>query len=109
MCQGKLVDDLSPAQFDSLVRVLSFLSSEMDFRHLLTPSNLQEVFNHPKEFILPKVQLLNFEGSGEARARERVLSHFITRIKKAFEEMARGDVVRRFRSSLLPFASHSLD
>ena len=65
LSQGKLVDDLSPAQFHLMVKVLSCPSSERDFRYLLTPSNLREVFDHPKEFILPKVSRLNFEGSGD--------------------------------------------
>ena len=66
------------AQFDSLVKVLSFPSSKRDFRYLLTLSSLQEVFDHSEEFVVP---LLNFDGSGEAPARERVLSRLLTRIK----------------------------
>ena len=72
LCQGKLVDDLSPTQFDLLVKVLSRSSNEKDFRYLLKPSNHQEVFYHPEEFILPKVLRLNFERSGDIRAKERV-------------------------------------
>ena len=67
--RGKLVDDLSPAQFDLLVKVLSRLINERDFRYFLTPSNLQEVFNHLEDFILPKVSRLNFEGSGRSTQR----------------------------------------
>ena len=94
--QGRLVDDLSPTQFDLLVKVLSRPSSERDFRHLLTPSNLREVFDHPEEFILPKVPRLNFEGSGDVRAKEWVQNRLLTRIKEAFEEMARVDLSDAF-------------
>ena len=66
MSKGKLVDDLSSAQVDALVKVLISPSAKRDFRHLLTHANLQEVFDLPKEFILPKVLYLNFEGSGSA-------------------------------------------
>ena len=52
-------------QFCILVKVLNRLSSERDFRYLLTSSNLREVFDHPEEFILPKVMRLNFEDSGD--------------------------------------------
>ena len=65
MSQGKLVDDLSPTQFEALVKVLISPSAERDFRHLLTHANLKEVFDLPEEFI-PKVLYLNFEGSGGA-------------------------------------------
>ena len=63
---GKLVDDLSPAQFDSLVKVVSRPSAERDFKYLLMPPNLWEVFDHLEEFILLKVLRLKFEGSGDA-------------------------------------------
>ena len=56
LSRGKLIDDLSLAQFDSLVKVLSLLSTERDFRHLLTPSNLLKVFDHLVELILSKVR-----------------------------------------------------
>ena len=56
MSRGKLDDDLSPAQFNALVKVLSSSSAEKDFRHLLTPTNLQEVFDLPKAFFLPLCQ-----------------------------------------------------
>ena len=69
---GKLVDDLSLAQFDLLVKVLGLPSFVKDFRYLLMPSNLWEVFDHPEEFILPKVPRLNFEGSRDTQAKERV-------------------------------------
>ena len=77
MSRGKHVDDLSPTQFDTLVKVLSSLSTKRDFKHLLKPANLQDVFDLPKEFILPKVPHLNFEGPGSARAKERVLSRLL--------------------------------
>ena len=67
---GKLVDDLSLAQFNSLVKVLSFQSVERDFRHLLMLSNLQEVFDFKEEFIPLIVSHLNFEGSGGSRVKE---------------------------------------
>ena len=65
LSQGKLINDLNLAQFDSLVKVLSRSSTEKDFRYPLTPPNLREVFDHPGEFILPKVLQLNFEGSND--------------------------------------------
>ena len=104
---GKLIDDLSPTQFDSLVKVLSHPSTERDFRYFLISSNLQEVFDHPEEFILPKVPRLNFESSGDVRARERVQTCLLTCIKEAFEEMARGDVGDAY-SSVVPPSQLSL-
>ena len=56
MSRGKLVDNLSPTQFNALVKVLSSLSAEKDFRHLLTPVNLQEVFDLPEAFFLSLCQ-----------------------------------------------------
>ena len=56
MSRGKLVDDLSPAQFNALVKVLSLLSAEKDFRHLLMSANLEEVFDLPEAFFLPLCQ-----------------------------------------------------
>ena len=94
--RGKLVDDLSPAQFDLLVKVLSRPSNERDFKHLLTPSKLWEVFYHPKEFILPKVSRLNFKGLRDVRAKERVQNRLLVRTKEASEEMARGDLSDAF-------------
>ena len=79
----KLVDGLCPAQFDLLVKVLSLYSFVRDFRHLLTPLTLQEVFDYPKEFILSKVPQLNFEGSGGTRAKECVQSHILSRNQEA--------------------------
>ena len=52
---GKLVVGLSLSQFDSLVKVLSLLSSVRDFKHLLIVENLWDVFDHLEEFVLPKV------------------------------------------------------
>ena len=45
------MDDLSFARFNLLVRVLSFLTLERDFKFLLTPKNIQEVIDNPKEFV----------------------------------------------------------
>ena len=56
MSRGKLVDDPSPTQFNALVHVLSSSSVEMDLRHLLTPANLQEVFDLIEAFFLPLCQ-----------------------------------------------------
>ena len=97
---GKLVDDLNSSQFDLLVKVLTLPSFAWEFRHLLTLTNLQEVFDHLEEFILPKVLYLNFEGSGDTQAKEWVQSRRLSRIQvvseaqiqEAFEEMSEGDV-----------------
>ena len=96
LSRGKLVDDLSPTQFDLLIKVLSLPSTKRNFRHLLTLSNFWEIFDHPKEFILSKFPRLNFEGSGDARAKERVQSRLLTRIKEASKEMAGGDIGDEF-------------
>ena len=96
MSRGKLVDNLSPTQFDTLVKVLSSPSAERDFKHLLTPANLQELFDLPEEFILPTVPHLNFEGSGGARAKEQVLSRLLNRIKEASKAMSGGDASDAF-------------
>ena len=93
MGRGKLIDDPRLAQFDSLVKVLSFPSSEKDFRHLLMLSSLQEVLDHSEEFVLLKVPLVELRGSSEVQAREWVLSRLLARIKEASEEMVGGDVV----------------
>ena len=102
MSWGKLVDNLSPTQFDALVKVLSSQSTKRDFKNLLTLANLKEVFDLPKEFILLKVPHLNFEGSGGARAKERVLSPLLGLIKEVFEEMVGGDAGDAFPLPLLP-------
>ena len=81
------MDNVDPSQSDSLVKVLSLPSSARDLRHLLTPTNLREVFDHPKEFILPKVPYLNFEGSRSARAKEWVQRCLLSRIQVAFEAL----------------------
>ena len=67
--RGKLVDDLGPSQFDSLVKILSLPSSAKDYRFLLTLTNLWEVFDQPEEFTIPKVLYFNFKISGYTRAR----------------------------------------
>ena len=62
--------------------------------------NLREVFDHLKEFVLPKVPHLNFESPGGARAKERVQSRLLFRIQAASEartqeaskEMAGDDI-----------------
>ena len=82
---GKPVDDLNLSQFDSLVRVLSLLSSTRDFRHLLMPTNLREVFDHPQEFVLSNVPYLNFESLVGARAKERVQSWLLSYFQEVFE------------------------
>ena len=107
--QGKLVDDLSPSQFDSLVKVLSLLSSARDFRHLLMPANLREIFDHPKEFVLPKVPRLNFEslGAPEQRSEFKVVffPSFRWRLRAEFKRLPRRwlevTLAMSFRSSLL--------
>ena len=82
------------------MKVLSSPSLERDFRHLLIPTNLKEVFDFPEEFILPKVPHLNFEGSGCVRAKEWVMNHLLGSTKEASEEMLGGDVGSAF--PLLP-------
>ena len=91
--QGKLVDDLSLAQFGLLVRVLSHPSTKRDFRSLLMSSNLQGIFNQSNEFILTKVSRLNFKGLGESQAKEQVQNRLLYRVKEAsVEQMARDDL-----------------
>ena len=68
------MDDLGASQFNALARVFSLLSSERDFKLMLSPSNLQVVFVEPEDFAVPLVPRLLFEGPGDARAKERVLS-----------------------------------
>ena len=60
--RGNLADDLSPSQFDSLVKVLSLLSFAREFTTLLMSTNLREVYEQLEEFIVPKVSRLNCEG-----------------------------------------------
>ena len=81
------------------MKVLSSLRFERDFKHLLTPANLQEVFNLLEEFILSKVPHLNFKRSGGARAKGWALSRLLYRMKEASEEMSGGDASDAF---LLP-------
>ena len=83
-----------------------------DFKHLLMPANLQDVFDHSEEFVLPKVSYLNFEGSRDARDKEQVQSCLLSRIQGAFEthiqevfeEMSRGEASDAF--SLRPPPLH---
>ena len=56
------MDDLDSSQFDSLVKLMSLPRGAQDFRYLLMPTKLREVFDHLEEFVLPKVLHLNFEG-----------------------------------------------
>ena len=66
------MDNLDPAQFDLLVRVLSRSSLKRDFNFLLPRMNIKEVIDNLEEFLPQKVPRLNFMGSGDARAREWV-------------------------------------
>ena len=66
-------------------------------------ANLREVFDHPEEFVLSKVPLLNFESSGDARVKERVQSRLLFGIQEVFEEMVGGDVGDEF--SFIPTPS----
>ena len=68
------MDDLGASQFSALARVLSLLSSERDFKVMLSPSNLQVVFVEPEDFAVPLVSHLHFEGPKGARAKEHILS-----------------------------------
>ena len=103
MSRGKLFDDLSPDQFNALMKVLSSLSVERDFRHLLMIVNLQEVLDLQEAFFLPKFPHQNFKGLGSAQAKKRVLSHLLRRIKEAFEDISGGDASDTFP---LPSLSH---
>ena len=91
------MDDHSSAQLDLLVRVLSCLTLERDFKSLLTPENIREVIDHHEEFISQDISRLNFSGSTNALAREEVQSSLIERIKEGTsEEMIREDLRSRF-------------
>ena len=79
------MDDLSANQFSALVRVLSFLSSTRDFKHLLSPSNLQAAFTEPQDFVIPTMPHFHFEGLGNARAKECVLNQILTYIAAGTE------------------------
>ena len=93
------MDDLSDTQFGALAKVLSLPSSTRDFKYLLTPSNLQEVFVEHEYVVVLSVPCLHFEGLGNARAKERVLNRLLARIASTaeaweyekVEEMAVGD------------------
>ena len=79
------MDHLDLSQFDSLVKVLSLPSSAKDFRHLLTPTNLKEVFDHLEEFVLLKVPYLNFEDLRGTREKEWVQSCLLSHIQATSE------------------------
>ena len=83
--RGKPVDDLSATQFNALAKVHNLLSSKRDFKYLLTPSNLQEVVIKPKDFIIPSVPHLHFEGPRNACAMEHVLNLLLARIMTAIK------------------------
>ena len=71
----------------------------MDFKLLLSPSNLLAIFIKPGDFIVSSVPRLHFEGPSNARAKERVLSMLLTCIATMVEtreferakDMAVGD------------------
>ena len=71
------MDDLSFAQFDLFVRVLSCPASERDFKSLMTLENIQEVIDHTKEFVPLDIPRINFIGSAKTQARERAQSSLI--------------------------------
>ena len=80
------MDDLYSAQFDLLVRVMSHLTSERDYKLLLLLENIWEVVDNSEEFIPQEVPTLNFTGSLDAWARERVQSNLHDLIKEATTE-----------------------
>ena len=91
------MDYLSLAQFDLLVWVLSCLTLETDFKSLLTPKNIWEVTDHPKEFVPQDVPRINFLRPANAQAREWVQSNLLECIKEgAYEEMFEEDLGLRF-------------
>ena len=47
----KLVDDLSPSQFDLLVCVLYHPTTKWDFKTLLTLESIRDVIEHPEDFV----------------------------------------------------------
>ena len=79
------MDDLSANQFSALAKVLNLPSLEIDFKLLLSPSNLQAVFSKPEDFIIPSVPRSHFEGLKNARAKESVLSRLFTCFVAAIE------------------------
>ena len=77
-----MVDDLSLAQFDILVWVLSCSDLERDFKSLLTLENIQEAAtNHPKVFVPQDIPRITYPGLTNVRARERVQRSLIECIK----------------------------
>ena len=67
---GKLVNNLSSAQFDLLVRVLSYPTSKRDFKSLLTLENIRQATNHPDKFVSQDIPRINYMRSTNARSRE---------------------------------------
>ena len=84
------MDNLSANQFRALARVFNLLRSERDFKLLLSPSNLQAVFAEPEDFVISSVPCLHFEGPGNARAKEHVLSRLLTSITTKVETLEFG-------------------
>ena len=76
------MDDLSSAQFDLLVWVLSCQTLERDFKSLFMPKNIREINDHPEEFVPQDVPRIKFSGSTNARARKRVQRNLLKRIKE---------------------------
>ena len=60
------------------------------------PVNLLQVFDHPKEFVLPKVPLLNFESSRDARGKERIQICLLSQIQEVSKEMVGGNIGDEF-------------
>ena len=68
------MDDLSASQFNALAKVLSFLSSARDFKHLLSPFNLQEIVAEHEDFVISTVPCFHFEAPGNAHTKDSILS-----------------------------------
>ena len=68
------MDDLGANQFSALAIVLSLLSSTRNFKHLLSPSNLQMVFAEAGDFVILTMHCLYFERLGNARSKLCVLN-----------------------------------
>ena len=85
---GKLVDDLSSGQFNLLVRILSCLASEQDFKSLLTLENIWEATDHLEDFVPLDILRIIYLGSTNAGVRKWVQSSLIECINEgACEEM----------------------
>ena len=69
------------------------------------------MFDQPEEFIIPKVRHLNFEGSGDAQAKEEVLSQLLACIQAASktqtQEVSKEMVVGE-EFPLVPHLRHEL-